>query len=108
DPVEWPDRGRPRRAGVSSFGISGTNAHVVLEQAPEPVKSVDRGAVQAPARPAPPVLLSGNTPAALRRQAAALTEYLDAHPDTEPADLAAALARRARLAHGAALPADDP
>ncbi|NMO37737.1 SDR family NAD(P)-dependent oxidoreductase [Streptomyces sp. GMY01] len=108
DPVEWPDRGRPRRAGVSSFGISGTNAHVVLEQAPEPVESVDRGPVQAPARPAPPVLLSGNTPAALRRQAAALTEYLDAHPDTEPADLAAALARRARLAHGAALPADDP
>ncbi|MGP4053087.1 SDR family NAD(P)-dependent oxidoreductase, partial [Streptomyces sp. 2A115] len=101
----WPERGRPRRAGVSSFGISGTNTHVILEQAPETAELKDRAA---PIRPAPPVLLSGNTPAALRRQAEALAEHLRDHPDTAPTDLAAAFVRRARLDHGAAVRADDP
>ncbi|MFJ1766977.1 SDR family NAD(P)-dependent oxidoreductase [Amycolatopsis sp. NPDC088138] len=64
----WPETGRPRRAGVSSFGISGTNAHIVIEQAPdfaEPEPSRDL--------PVVPWVLSGRTPAALADQAARLS-----------------------------------
>ncbi|MFE4970446.1 SDR family NAD(P)-dependent oxidoreductase, partial [Streptomyces sp. NPDC056660] len=81
---------------------------MILEQAPAAPVSPAEPTDPAPARPTPPVLLSGNTPDALRRQATALAEYLDARPAADPRDLAAALARRARLAHGAALPPDDP
>ncbi|MFJ3894655.1 type I polyketide synthase [Streptomyces sp. NPDC090083] len=96
----WPDTGRARRAGVSSFGMSGTNAHVIVEQAPA-----------APDRPAPrttlpavPVLLSARTPAALRAQAARLRAHLRARPDTPLADLGYTLAvGRAAFPHRAAV-----
>ncbi|SCL53998.1 Acyl transferase domain-containing protein [Micromonospora eburnea] len=64
----WPQVDRPRRAGVSSFGISGTNAHVIIEQ-PE---RVDVPAGRAPM----PWLISGRTEAALRDQAARLRDHL--------------------------------
>ncbi|WUS37125.1 SDR family NAD(P)-dependent oxidoreductase [Kitasatospora sp. NBC_01250] len=81
----WPRSGRPRRAGVSSFGLSGTNAHVILEQAPVV-------APPAPAAVAPsvlPVLLSARTEQALRAQAQRL---LPVAAEAEPVDVAHSLA----------------
>ncbi|MFC3455470.1 SDR family NAD(P)-dependent oxidoreductase [Amycolatopsis speibonae] len=92
DSVEWPDTGRPRRAGVSAFGISGTNAHVILEQAP---------LTEAPVSPAPPVLpwvVTGKTPEALAALAARVAEY---GLDHNPADVAAGLAGRSMFEHRA-------
>ncbi|MFF9206772.1 type I polyketide synthase, partial [Streptomyces sp. NPDC014986] len=88
DARPWPaDPGRPRRAGISAFGVSGTNAHVVIEEPPS--------APQAPARTqAPPVIawpLSGHTPAALHAQATRLDSWLQ-HTDADPLDIAHCLA----------------
>jgi polyene macrolide polyketide synthase len=83
----WPDTDRPRRAAVSAFGVSGTNAHVILEQAPE-VESPER-VVSARAVP---WVLSGRTRDALRAQAARLATWLDTRPDVDPVDVGFSLA----------------
>ncbi|MEU4930102.1 type I polyketide synthase [Streptomyces yokosukanensis] len=102
---DWPQQGRPRRAGVSSFGISGTNAHVILEQAPPVPAEPDRGG---PAGLAVPWLLSAKTPAALAGQAAALLGHLDTHPELDPSDIGWTLATtRARFTHRAAISGAD-
>ncbi|MEU2237525.1 beta-ketoacyl synthase N-terminal-like domain-containing protein, partial [Streptomyces vietnamensis] len=83
--VDWPETGRPRRAAVSSFGISGTNAHVILEQAPTPEP---RPAAPARDADAPAALvLSARSESALRAQAARLAEHLEADPHLSPLDL---------------------
>ncbi|WP_189862051.1 type I polyketide synthase, partial [Streptomyces noursei] len=70
--MAWPETDRPRRAGVSSFGISGTNAHVVLEQAPAIVEG-ERSA-ELPAVSPVAVVLSGRSPEAVRAQAGRLRQ----------------------------------
>ncbi|MER7405973.1 beta-ketoacyl synthase N-terminal-like domain-containing protein [Streptomyces sp. NPDC000070] len=99
--VPWPETARPRRAGVSAFGISGTNAHVILEQPPQ-----EDGTRQpeAPATtPGPlPWLLSAHSAAALRAQAERLHAHLSEQPGTDLAAVAGTLAfARAALPHRA-------
>ncbi|MGQ5637529.1 MULTISPECIES: SDR family NAD(P)-dependent oxidoreductase [unclassified Streptomyces] len=95
--TDWPETGdRPRRAGVSAFGVSGTNAHVVLEHAPdEPPAGPDAPAPRPAALRLPsgtvPWLVTGRTPAALREQARRLAEFVRARPLADPARTAAAL-----------------
>ncbi|KUL40194.1 type I polyketide synthase [Actinoplanes awajinensis] len=93
---DWPVVDRPRRAGVSSFGISGTNAHVILEQAP-PVAEVPEN----PSLPVVPLLLSGRDGAALAGQARRLDTYLREVSGVPVTDVAHTLAGRARLEHRA-------
>ncbi|MFH7600415.1 SDR family NAD(P)-dependent oxidoreductase, partial [Streptomyces racemochromogenes] len=65
---DWPEVGRVRRAGVSAFGVSGTNAHVILEQAPEPAAE-ETGPGEPRELPVVPLVLSAKSAAALREQA---------------------------------------
>ncbi|TXS79746.1 type I polyketide synthase, partial [Streptomyces sp. sk2.1] len=87
----WPELDRPRRAAVSSFGISGTNAHLILEQAPaEEAGPGEVDAVEGPVGPVPWVL-SARSGAALREQAARLADFVAERPELDPAAIGSAL-----------------
>uniref|UniRef100_UPI003898DC67 type I polyketide synthase n=1 Tax=Kitasatospora azatica TaxID=58347 RepID=UPI003898DC67 len=103
--MTWPETGEPRRAAVSSFGVSGTNAHVILEQAParesEPTAEVTMSG-------ALPWLISGRTADAVQAQAQRLLEHVQAHPELKPLDVAYSLATtRTTFEHRAAIIGDS-
>ncbi len=105
----WPEAGRPRRAGVSSFGVSGTNAHLVLEQAAEQAAEPVAAEAPAPAETGPvPFLVSAKSDRALRAQAGRLLDHLRDHPGVRLTDIGRSLAvGRAHFDRRAAVVAAD-
>jgi polyketide synthase 12 len=88
---DWTTEGdRPRRAGVSAFGVSGTNAHVILEEAPQDDTEPEAGTEPLPGGLVP-WALSARTEEALRAQARALHAFATADPGLDLADTAASL-----------------
>ncbi|MEV4493622.1 type I polyketide synthase [Micromonospora coxensis] len=106
----WPVVDRPRRAAVSSFGISGTNAHVIIEQA-EPETESDSQSLPIGAGadlPVVPWLVSGRSAEGLAGQAARLAAFARREPATSPVEIGWTLATaRAALDHRAVLLATD-
>ncbi|SEC92592.1 polyene macrolide polyketide synthase [Streptomyces sp. 3213] len=99
---EWPATGRPRRAGVSSFGLSGTNAHLILEQAPEE----ESEPTSVPAEGMAPLVVSARSAGALAGQAERLVSFIEAEDGTTLPQIATALAsRRAVLSERAVVAA---
>jgi acyl transferase domain-containing protein/acyl carrier protein len=97
----WTRGTQPRRGGVSSFGIGGTNAHVVLEEAPTPLAQVCARRLQL-------FTLSARSNAALASASANLAHYLGAQPDANPADVAYTLhVGRAGFSHRRAVVASS-
>ncbi|MER8069898.1 type I polyketide synthase, partial [Streptomyces sp. NPDC094034] len=104
----WPETGEPRRAGVSSFGVSGTNAHIILEEAPgvDPEPTVEAGP---PAGSVAPWLLSARTSDALRAQAERLLSAVEGSADFDPVNFGFSLATtRSLFEHRAVVVAAEP
>lgn len=85
--AEWQSNGSPRRAGVSSFGIGGTNAHVVIEEAPVVEKHRSKGTLEQ-GRKYYLLVLSTKTESALEKATTNLANYFQEHPDLNLADAA--------------------
>jgi acyl transferase domain-containing protein len=117
EPLSWPQADRPWRAAVSSFGISGTNAHVILEQPPtaessfvhmgQEVAALDSPSVEVRPGESLPWVMSGHSVGALRAQAGNLAEYCHHNPDVDIPTVARGLAgSRAVLGHRAVITGD--
>ncbi|WP_405826869.1 SDR family NAD(P)-dependent oxidoreductase [Streptomyces sp. NBC_00838] len=104
EPVPWVGEGRVRRAGVSSFGVSGTNAHVILE---EPPALEEAPVVEAEPAGVVPWVLSGRGDAGLRAQAAQLANFVRRREGVDVAGVAAGLAGRAGLEDRAVVVGSD-
>ncbi|HEX6501593.1 MAG TPA: beta-ketoacyl synthase N-terminal-like domain-containing protein, partial [Micromonosporaceae bacterium] len=97
----WPRGEQPRRAGVSSFGISGTNAHVIIEEPPALDPATPTGDAEDTDRPTAWVV-SARTAVSLRNQARRLYDRVDADPDVRHRDIAYSLVTtRSRFDHRA-------
>jgi acyl transferase domain-containing protein/acyl carrier protein len=124
DSIAWPDTGAPRRAAVSSFAISGTNAHLILEQAPggeEQRRAAGSGGQPGESTGAPDAAqdtpfqegsvlawpLSARSEQALRSRAAELHTHLMGAPDLVAADVSLSLASRPAFEHRAVVLGED-
>ncbi|HEU5471211.1 MAG TPA: SDR family NAD(P)-dependent oxidoreductase [Actinophytocola sp.] len=105
---DWPESDRPRRAGVSSFGVSGTNAHLILEEPPRAAAGIVDPETESVELPVLPWVVSARSEPALRAQAHRLQEFVDANPEVAIADVGYSLAStRAQWEHRAVITAAD-
>jgi acyl transferase domain-containing protein len=105
-PVAWPRSAQPRIIGVNTFGIAGTNAHVVIEEAP---RAAQRAVANADASTPLPLLLSASSRPALRAMATSYADLLRASDAPSPRDIAASAAHhRTSLGERAVFIAADP
>ncbi|MER5898301.1 SDR family NAD(P)-dependent oxidoreductase, partial [Streptomyces sp. NPDC001876] len=104
----WPEVDRPRRAGVSAFGVSGTNAHVIVEQAPVVSEVAVVPEVSDPEPAVVPWVISGASAKGLRGQAERLESFAREHQDLpDPAIGHALTTTRGAFAHRAVVLAGD-